>query len=669
MHDEFDRVSPEDRAVIDRHLRVCEALAHVPIERSTPYFARLVVRPSRGGTASGPPREVFLAEKSLNVGDVVLIHWRDAPLAEVFYTAVPGDGYEIERDGLELHGEVLARESVEFVDGELAAILFDGRSLVRTTHGWSARQREKVVLPKRPPEERRRGVQSIEAQLDVAQRAIVEYPPNESVLLIGEAGFGKTTVALARLAHLARLKPQSTVQAAGDANAAKAEQPDTESAFRSLVVVPNAALQSLCRHWLARMDVKGVEVSTFESWIARQGRRVFPECPKRFSVEVPAAVARIKRHPGLLPILPQIVQGTETMRLLQEREDRPSTPWEWIYHLFGDRELLSPLLKEPHFPLRQREIEEVARHTREQFMPTTEAFYRDVDAEKLKTLDGLRIDERTPDQNAGTMDIEDVPVIFAIHHLVNRSDKSPHGQLDRYDHIVIDEGQEFATIELELLGRALKQDGSLTLAGDAQQQVDESAYFESWDRHLLALGQSDARRETLLVSYRCPPPIEALARSILARSQAETGPAIEGLAVEPARLSWIAAANPCAWQDELLSLLTQVRSDDPQATIAVILRYEASARLFYDHFAEFLPIRLCLAGDFDFRPGIKITCVPEVKGLEFDYVIIPDLDRSTYSDTPLSARALYVAVTRAKFAVALAWTGKVSSIVAAHVPA
>jgi DNA helicase II / ATP-dependent DNA helicase PcrA len=49
--------------------------------------------------------------------------------------------------------------------------------------------------------------------------------------------------------------------------------------------------------------------------------------------------------------------------------------------------------------------------------------------------------------------------------------------------------------------------------------------------------------------------------------------------------------------------------------------------------------------------------VPEVKGLEFDIVILPDASANTYPDTPEARRTMYVAVTRATHRLALTSPG------------
>jgi DNA helicase-2/ATP-dependent DNA helicase PcrA len=76
-----------------------------------------------------------------------------------------------------------------------------------------------------------------------------------------------------------------------------------------------------------------------------------------------------------------------------------------------------------------------------------------------------------------------------------------------------------------------------------------------------------------------------------------------------------------------------------------------------------LSTRLALGGNFDFRPGVVVTSVTEVKGLEFDTVILPDADETTYPDTQEARRALYVAATRPLWQLWLLAGGKTSPLV------
>ena len=75
-----------------------------------------------------------------------------------------------------------------------------------------------------------------------------------------------------------------------------------------------------------------------------------------------------------------------------------------------------------------------------------------------------------------------------------------------------------------------------------------------------------------------------------------------------------------------------------------------------------VPANLALEGAFTFGPGAQVTCVPEVKGLEFDHVVVPDAAAGQYADTAEARRSLYVAATRASAQLVLAAAGTPSPL-------
>jgi DNA helicase-2/ATP-dependent DNA helicase PcrA len=97
----------------------------------------------------------------------------------------------------------------------------------------------------------------------------------------------------------------------------------------------------------------------------------------------------------------------------------------------------------------------------------------------------------------------------------------------------------------------------------------------------------------------------------------------------------------------LTDTLSRLTGRDPHANIAIIARTPLGAAHFFDMVKHLPATRLIEDGEFPFAPGIDVTHVGQVKGLEFDYVIIPDADPYRYPDTPLSRRHLHVAATRA----------------------
>ncbi|MFT6234320.1 MAG: DNA helicase-2/ATP-dependent DNA helicase PcrA, partial [Myxococcota bacterium] len=63
--------------------------------------------------------------------------------------------------------------------------------------------------------------------------------------------------------------------------------------------------------------------------------------------------------------------------------------------------------------------------------------------------------------------------------------------------------------------------------------------------------------------------------------------------------------------------------------------------------AELPRLRQVHNQDFEFAPGVEVTEVAQVKGLEFDYVVLVEVSANAYPDTPEARRVLHVGATRA----------------------
>ena len=66
--------------------------------------------------------------------------------------------------------------------------------------------------------------------------------------------------------------------------------------------------------------------------------------------------------------------------------------------------------------------------------------------------------------------------------------------------------------------------------------------------------------------------------------------------------------------------------------------------------------------DFTFAPGIEVTEIEQVKGLEFDYVVVVDASDEHFPDTPAARRLLHVAATRAVHQLWVTCVGTPSSL-------
>ena len=453
------------------------------------------------------------------------------------------------------------------------------------------------------------------------------------MLVLGEAGHGKTTVALHRLAHL---------------------YATSKGRFRAACVVPSEGLVRLLQPIVTSLGAD-VTVETYDRFARRQARRAFGDLPRREGRSELAAVMRLKRDPALWPILDEL--SRRPPGLIDDDEDAPPAATRAfahrgdLQHLFGDRRLLERVVASSRQGLSQRAIEATLEHTKVQFSLRSEAAHAHVDAERLVTVDARSLDDGTPDEDGESVDVEDYAVLFELDRLRALRAGRPATPLRRYDCLVLDEAQELAPLECRLLGRSLAEHGTLVVAGDADQQIDETSCFLGWNATMEALSAGAHERVTLSVGYRSPPEVIALARAVR-----------DGSAAASHHVPFVRFDDEPALGAWLIDELDRLEEDDPSATKCVVVRSAPLARRLAQALSGKVPRRLVLDGAFVFHRGVDITTVDQIKGLEFDHVVIADATAESYPDAPLARRAMYVALTRARHQAVLAAVGAPSPL-------
>ncbi len=95
--------------------------------------------------------------------------------------------------------------------------------------------------------------------------------------------------------------------------------------------------------------------------------------------------------------------------------------------------------------------------------------------------------------------------------------------------------------------------------------------------------------------------------------------------------------------------LRELAAREPRATVALLARHPEQADRYFDGLrrAEVPSLRRVRAQDFAFRPGVEVTDVRQVKGLEFDYVVMLDANASSYGRDDESRHLFHIGVTRA----------------------
>lgn len=625
-------LEPADRERIRRQLGLLAAAR--PRLHGDPfphYLAHCRLR------SAGAVTDVLLtsAERSIHPRSggpgIVIADYAQSAFGALFLASREGHRHAASRAA---RGLVLERNVVGFGGRELVDIITESHVLSRRRDGVWRRLPglPRQVLGVRSAAQRKQPPSLIDVHLDPAQRRIVDLPATRSVLVLGEAGHGKTTVALHRLAQLVRA---------------------SERALQVAVIVPSVGLERLLDPLLDQLQV-AAEVRVYDRWAIEQARRAFPGICRRVSESASASVIRFKRDPALRLAIEAIAERrmarVDDDRAATARKSRGAVSRGDLQHLFGDRELIAKVVAASRDPIGAYGVAELLEHTRVQFSRRSEQEYAHVDRARLRTLDGRPIDAGTPLEDAGSIDAEDCAVAFEI----DRQRASRRGQEPvtpkLFDVVVLDEAQELSPLELALIGRSVAPGGTLVVAGDADQQTDPAAFFGGWEQTMATLGVADYERVTLSVNYRCPPKVVAVAKRLI-ESSALTAKEVPGTAVPEA--AWLDFVNEAGLASWLIAELRELRRRDRRGSVAVICRLPATAQRLTRLLRHAFDARLVLDGAFALEAGINVTTVDQVKGLEFDYVFVPDASALNYPDQPSSRRALYVAVTRSRHELAL----------------
>jgi DNA helicase II / ATP-dependent DNA helicase PcrA len=592
---------------------------------------------------------------------VTLVDWRSSALGAACLRHAPGERYEIEVRGRRGSGVLVSRTFVTFDDhGALVA---------------TAAPPTPVLLPDDELPSGRLPMVRAASAFDDRQRQAFALPADRPLLISGGAGSGKTTVALHRLARLHR------------ADSKRFPRRDLQ------VIAAEPALARMAAAVLLALGLGQVDVATAEAWLARQARRVLLDRPE-VVLATPALVVALKRHPALRRALPAFVD--DLGRQLAERLDRRLAErgrvvarWaeidgahllerldrleaalveatrESLRHevvsavrkerqklsrvrsdlveLFGDSARMAAVVADAGGELSGEAAATVVAHTRAQLRATSDERFADVDRERRQAVDALGLDEGTPDELAHTGDPEDDAVALELLRLKTGAYATSRNKIRAPRLLLLDEAQDLAAIELGVLGNARREGSSVTLSGDDAQEMARGAAFPGWATVLEELHAEEAEHIALVRNHRSRAPIVAFANAVLgplARDEAAAAPGGPPVVVTPvadaARAALLAGTT-----------LLALRERRPAASIAVLCSRADTARALHGILPPDLGARLALGGDASRFPGVVVTTVLQVKGLEFDVVVVPDASAEQYGDDDGARRRLYVACSRA----------------------
>jgi DNA helicase-2/ATP-dependent DNA helicase PcrA len=282
----------------------------------------------------------------------------------------------------------------------------------------------------------------------------------------------------------------------------------------------------------------------------------------------------------------------------------------------------------------------------------------DDDDEMRRGIDGIDVTE------SAKLDPEDDTLLLRLHQRL----RGPltRGKLSKdpivYEHILVDEAQDLSPIELSVVLDTTSNAKSITLSGDVQQRLHMDNGFTDWKTVLGELGLSHVEIEPLKLSYRSTKPIIDFSRAVLGPLASADAPVAtrEGTPVDLFTHGHTGDAVAT-----LAEALRDLMQSEPQASVAVITRFPEQADLYFGGLqrAEVPYLRRVAEQDFSFKPGVDVTDVRQVKGLEFDYVVIVEVSESSYPDDDEARHLLHIAATRAAHQLWLFAVGRLSPLI------
>ncbi len=636
---EFKRYMVENRGEIDPHEMFQNELALNRMDSSgafsvgirdkliklinSPYFSRIDFREKN----SVESNKYYIGRFSFSYENELLIFdWR-APIASMYYD------YEIGEAGFDaplgrIEGKLIRKRQFKIKDGKLEYAIESSVNI------------QDNILQQELSHTSDEKMKSIITTIQKEQNQIIRNEKSGTLIIQGVAGSGKTSIALHRIAFLLyRFK-------------------DRLSANNVAILSPNKVFGDYISNVLPELGEEPMFELSFAD-IARvqlEGVIDFEEDKDPLEIQDNAWVERIRFK--------------STLMFLKEMDGFirhiPSIVFEPVDYTFGrfsvKAEIISARFQVYNkYPIKRR-LQMLADDIFDRFVtdnymeddiPTSRTILKVLN-KMLKVKNTLALYKEfynyigKPEMllmpSKKTLEWADVYPFLYLHAAYEGLQE---GRITR--HLVVDEMQDYTPVQyavINLLFRCQK-----TILGDYGQLINPNHLHTLNDIRQL---YDDAEFVELSKSYRSTYEIISFAKQI---KQTGVIDAIERHGEAPALIK---CKNK---SDELMNIKDRMKafSQAAYSSLGIITKTNHEARLLYDKLSPEYDVHLISPECTHFVNGISITSIQMSKGLEFDEVIVPYVNKSAYF-TKHDSSLLYIACTRAMHRLTLLYTGEISPL-------
>ncbi|MGG8360535.1 HelD family protein [Bacillus cereus] len=611
-----------------------------------PYFGRLDFQ--EDGKEEVMP--IYIGKVGVSDMDTmkpIIIDWR-APVASMFYSFTGGEelAFYQSPDGL-VEGDVYLKRNISIRKRELERVV---DTYVKGNEDVSHAD---DFLLYRLGENKDNKLKDIVSTIQSEQNDIIRAERNLPLLIQGVAGSGKTTIALHRLAFLIY------------------EYREQLEAERMIVFAPNSLFLDYISSVLPELGVGNISQTTFPDWALRtlddsvKLKQTEKKLKEAFSINRDEKKVMLGKLKGTLEFKTFIEE-----RMIQfENELVPTKDFEaWDRAIIPLEDVKKWMQVEyKHYPLQKRRERLVGRMKRwieielKKFGETNEkkllkkeatkrlnaymkfwpkmsalSLYSSIVKSKeiLEVLPEELVKETEKSCRKKEVCVEDLPALIYIHHRITGIEI---GQ--KFHHVVIDEAQDFSPFQVYVL-KEITLGNSFTILGDLSQAIYDYQGIEDWNAFKEVFQETGYYELTR--SYRSTKEIIEFANEIIKNAEIPVG-----LATPVFRsgedVKVIHAENQFT---EIVKTVKHLQNADVK-TIAVIGRTEDDCRDIYVKLTNAgLTVNVIEANQSKYEGGISVVPVYLAKGLEFDAVLLIDVDEEHYKNTKHDAKLLYVGCTR-----------------------
>lgn len=262
--------------------------------------------------------------------------------------------------------------------------------------------------------------------------------------------------------------------------------------------------------------------------------------------------------------------------------------------------------------------------------------------------------------NKGEVTFEDLAPIIYIHYKIYGTKVK-----SKLRHVIVDEAQDYGEFQFSMLKTILKSN-SMTILGDIAQGVHSYRGIENWKKFIdVEFPEGDAIYTTLEKTYRTTKEIMYKANEVIEKlPEFEKQFIVKGEPVIDRKDS--IHIKEMQNEDEIIKVCSEKINEyisNGFKSIAIIGKDMKECKNIKKKIEKYnKDIKLIQSKDSEYHAGISIVPSYLAKGLEFDSVILFNVNEENYQNTVLDIKLLYVAITRAMSKLDVFYIGKLAEI-------